>query len=94
MPFYYVEGVYITKQGRRRSVKSGRVSPHDIEPFARSYWVNNPAEALQMAAEALEGGEWVDPPRVSQTTEEQRMRQMGAPELPGLEKAARKRRKK
>jgi hypothetical protein len=84
MPYYYVEGLYITKAGRRRSVKSGRVSPNDISPFTRSIWASGPAEALKIAAEALDGGEWVEPPRVSQTSEEQRMRQMGAPELPGF----------
>ena len=92
MPYYYVEGKYLTKIGRRRSVKSGRVSAGDIEPFARSFWANNPSEALQLAEEALDGGEWLEPPRVSQTSEEQRMRQMGAPELPGLNPA--KKRKK
>jgi hypothetical protein len=84
MPYYYVEGKYLTRIGRRRSVKSGRVSPGDIEPFARSFWANTPSEVLQMAHEALDGGEWLEPPRLSQTSEEQRMRQMGSPELPGF----------
>lgn len=94
MPYYYVEGLYITRAGRRRALKSGRVSAGNVEPFARSFYANSPAEALQMAAEALEGGEWVEPPRLSQTSEEQRMRQMGAPELPGLRMPAKKGHKK
>ena len=94
MPYYYVEGLFITRAGRRRALKSGRVSPGSVEPFARSIFANSPAEALHMAAEALEGGEWVEPPRVSQTSEEQRMRQIGAPELPGLCIPAKKGRKK
>ena len=85
MPYFYVEGKYLTRIGRRRSIKSGRVAPGDIEPFARSFWANSPREALQLANEALGGGEWLEPPRVSQTSEEGRMRQMGAPELPGFE---------
>jgi hypothetical protein len=84
MPYYYVEGLYITKAGRRRAVKRGRVTAGDIEPFGRGFWASGPAEALQMAFEALEGGEWTEPPRLSQTSEEQRMRQMGQPELPGF----------
>jgi hypothetical protein len=84
MPYYYVEGVYVTKAGRRRAIKRGRVTAADIEPFARGFWAANSAEALHLATEALEGGEWTEPPRLSQTSEEQRMRQMGQPELPGF----------
>jgi hypothetical protein len=84
MPYYYVEGIYLSKKALRRTMKSGRVGAGDVEPFARSFFAASPAEALQLAAEAIEGGEWVEPPRVSQTSEEQRMRQAGAPELPGF----------
>ena len=94
MPYYYVEGKYLTKVGRRRSVKSGRVSANDIEPFSRSFWANSSSEALKLAEEALDGGEWLEPPRVSQTSEEQRMRQMGAPELPGLDTDKKRARRK
>jgi hypothetical protein len=94
MPYYYVEGLFITRAGRRRALKSGRVLAGDVEPFARSFYANDPAEALRLAAEALEGGEWVEPPRVSHTSEEQRMRQMGAPEFPGFGGSGKKGRKK
>lgn len=94
MPYYYVEGKYLTKIGRRRSLKRGRVSTSDIEPFARSFWANTPSEALQLADDALNGGEWLEPPRVSQTSEEQRMRQIGAPELPGLDVVKKRGRRK
>ncbi|MDD2695187.1 MAG: hypothetical protein PHD58_04620, partial [Anaerolineales bacterium] len=47
-------------------------------------WAENRAEALLLANQALAGGEWVEGPQVSQTSEEQRMRSMGAPELPGF----------
>jgi len=94
MPHYYVEGKYLTRIGRRRSLKSGRVSTSDIEPFARSFWASSTLEALQLANEALDGGEWLETPRVSQTSEELRMRQMGAPELPGLGASTKRGRKK
>ena len=40
--------------------------------------------AIQVATAELAGGEWTEGPKVSQISEEQRMRSMGAPELPGL----------
>jgi hypothetical protein len=94
MPYYYVEGLYLTKTGRRRAARRGRVLADDIEPFARGFWAESPAEALRMAAEALQGGEWTEPPRLSQTSEEQRMRQMGAPELPGFGSPSRQRKRR
>ena len=42
-------------------------------------------EAQQAAvARYLNGGAWVDGPRVSLTSEAERMRSLGAPELPGM----------
>jgi hypothetical protein len=84
MQRYFVEGLFISKQGLKKSQKSGRVATGDIEPFAQAFWANSPAEALQMANEALAGGQWTDGPRLNDQTEELRMRQMGAPELPGF----------
>lgn len=85
MPYFYVEGIYLPKPKKRRSRKPMSVSVTEMEPFGRGFWANSPDEALQLATEALEGGEWIQPPRLSQTSEEQRMRQMGQPELPGLD---------
>lgn len=85
MPYFYVEGVYLPKSKRRRLNKPLSVSANELEPFGRGFWANSPDEALQLATQALEGGEWVNPPRISQTSEEKRMRQMGQPELPGLD---------
>ena len=80
MKQYFVEGLFIGKKaGRRKS--SGSTN---AEPFARSFWASNPAEAAQMATEALGGGYWIEGPHVGATTEEQRMRAIGAPELPGF----------
>ena len=62
--------------------KSGQYSTSELEPFARAVWASSPTEAIRLATEQLEGGEWIEPPRVSLTTEEQRMRSSGEPELP------------
>jgi hypothetical protein len=84
MPAYWIEGVFISAASLKKSKKSGKISETDKELFARSIWAETPAEALRLADEALQGGKWLEKPRLSQTTEEQRMRQQGAPELPGL----------
>lgn len=38
-----------------------------------------------MALDSLPGAHWAEGPSVSLTSEEQRMRAMGAPELPGID---------
>jgi len=55
-----------------------------VEPFSKAYWAETSAEALQSAVADLNGGAWVEGPRVSLTSEADRMRAMGAPELPGM----------
>ncbi len=77
MKAYSVEGLVIIKSSRG---KSG--APH---PYSHTFWANSSAEALQMALESNPGARWVEGPEVSGTTEEQRMRALGAPELPGME---------
>jgi hypothetical protein len=77
MERYLVEGLYIPKTKSKKPAST-------LEPFARSYWASSPPEAIRMATEDLDGGVWQKPPRASQTSEEQRMRQQGQPELPGL----------
>lgn len=84
MPQYYVEGLFANKQGVKKKLKTGIYPPGSIEPYARSIWANSPKDAIQIATNELEGGAWTEGPKVSQVTEEQRMRSMGAPELPGL----------
>ncbi len=81
---YYVEGLYASAQGVKNKRRTGVYPPSSIEPFAKLIWANDPKEAIRVATEELNGGEWVKPPKVSQVTEEQRMRNMGMPELPGL----------
>jgi hypothetical protein len=94
MEQYWVEGLYVSKRALKKAKKAGKFAQSDIEPFARSYWANSPDEAIHLATQDLSGGEWTNGPRVSKTSEEQRMRAMGAPELPGLASVARKRKKK
>ncbi len=92
--FFYVEGVYLTRKGVKKARKSGRISTADLEPFARSYWVENPQAAVEAATQDLDGGEWQEGPRVSKHSEEQRMRASGAPELPGLFDSPKKQKKR
>jgi len=84
MPLYYVEGLFANKQAVKKKLKKGAYPANSIEPYAKSIWANSPKEAIQIATAELAGGEWTEGPKVSQITEEQRMRSMGAPELPGL----------
>lgn len=90
MQRFYVEGMYMSRQGLKRAHKSGRMATADVEPFAQAFWANSPAEALQLASEALSGGQWIEGPHLSDMSEEQRMRQMGAPELPGFSTPAKR----
>jgi hypothetical protein len=84
MKRYYVEGLFIPRKNLKKVRQGSRPVPKEVEPFARTFWANDPAEALRLAAESLDGGQWLEPPRISLTSEEQRMRQAGAPELPGF----------
>ena len=84
MPQYYVEGLYANKQGVKKKLKTGAKPVNSIEPYAKTIWADSPKEAIQIATAELDGGEWTEGPRVSQTTEEQRMRSIRAPEFPGL----------
>ena len=84
MERYWVEGLFLNKRGVKKGKKGGKAALAERELFAKAFWANSSEEAIRLATEALEGGEWIDRPKVSKTTEEQRMRAMGAPELPGL----------
>ncbi len=78
MKLYWVEGVYVPKTGGGR--KAGSAS----KPFSESFWANSPLEAIQAAVQSLPGARWIEGPVIAEKSEEQRMRAMGAPELPGL----------
>jgi hypothetical protein len=94
MEQYWVEGLFVSKQSLKRAKRSGKITQTDIEPYARSYWANTPDEAILLATHDLNGGDWTNGPHVSKTSEEQRMRAMGAPELPGLTTKTKKRKTK
>ena len=72
----------IKNQGVKKAQKTGTYQQSYVEPFAEVIWANTREEALQFAAEKLAGGEWLEAPKVTLKTEEQRMRSLGAPELP------------
>jgi len=84
MPQYYIEGLYANKQGVKKKHKMGIYPAFSIEPYAKTIWANSPKEAIQIATNELMGAEWTEGPHLSQSTEEQRMRSLGAPEFPGL----------
>jgi hypothetical protein len=94
MPQYYVEGLFVNKQGLKKKLKTGAFPPTSLEPYAKSIWANSPKEAIQIATQELMGGMWTKGPHASLVTEEQRMRILGAPEFPGLSRLAKNRRKK
>jgi hypothetical protein len=79
---FWVEGAYLNKQGVKKARKMGAYQQTYVEPFAEVVWANTKAEALQYATEKLSGGEWLEEPKVTLKTEEQRMRSLGEPELP------------
>lgn len=76
MKQFWVEGLV---QPRGRGKKAA-----PVETFSRAYWAETSAEALRSAESDLNGGAWVEEPRVSLTSEAERMRSLGAPELPGM----------
>ncbi len=84
MAQFYIEGVFVTSLGLKKKRKTGAYPAGSIEPYAKTIWANSPQEAIQIATQELAGGAWTEGPYVSQMTEEQRMRSMGAPEIPGL----------
>ena len=85
MDAYWVEGVGIPKARLKRVRQRGLPGPGDLEPFARVIYARSAAEARQMADDLLAGGAWHDGPRIGRKSEAQRMQDLGAPMLPGLE---------
>ena len=78
MKLFWIEGLYVPKNGGARKV--GPAS----KPFSQSFWANSPLEAIQAAVQSMPGARWIEGPVLAEMSEEQRMRAMGAPELPGL----------
>lgn len=80
---FYVEGLVLRSPAARGKGKGKQ--GHEIEPFGQVFWAQTAGDALRMANEALGNGQWLEGPTVSERTEEQRMRKLGAPQLPGFE---------
>lgn len=76
MKQFWVEGLV---QPRGRGKKAA-----PVETFSRAYWAETSADALHSAENDLNGSAWVEGPRVSLTSEAERMHSLGAPELPGM----------
>jgi hypothetical protein len=84
MPFYYVEGLYTWRQVSKKKHDSSASPVGSIEPYAKTIWAESPSEAIQVATDELQGGEWTKAPKVSLLTEEQRMGFAHQPEFPGF----------
>ncbi len=78
MKLYWIEGLLAARNRPSQGKTAG------VKPFSQSYWANTPEEAIQMAMSEFPRARWIEGPTATQTSEEQRMRKMGAPELPGL----------
>jgi hypothetical protein len=75
MKQFWIEGLVKAKAG------AGSKKAAPIKPFSQSYWAETAQEALQMATLSMPGIQWIEGPLVSDESEEQHMRQLGAPEL-------------
>ncbi len=82
MKLFWVEGLYIPKN------EGGRKAGPASRPFTQSFWANSPLEAIQSAVQSMPGARWIEGPVIAEKSEEMRMRAMGAPELPGLERVS------
>jgi len=75
MKLFWIEGLILSGSGtRRKSAPAAR-------PFSQSFWANSAQEAIQMAYDAAPGVRWMEGPSIQEKSEEQRMRDIGAPEL-------------
>lgn len=86
MKQYFVEGLI------RKKSKEHKGS--EMEVVNLSIWAQNQEEALREAEAMLGAADWVEGPRLRTHSEEQRMRKMGIPELPGLLQDNKKKAKK
>jgi len=79
MKLFWVEGVYVPKG------EGGRKTGPASKPFTQSFWAESALDAIQSAVQSIPGARWIEGPVIVEKSEEQRMRAMGAPELPGLD---------
>ena len=79
MKQFWIDGLLALRSGSSRGKNVG------VKLYSQSYWANTAQEAVNLALQANPGARWIEGPTVSETSEEQRMRAIGAPELPGLD---------
>jgi hypothetical protein len=91
MKAFNVEGFYISAKILKKSGDSQK-RLEAVEFFRKVVWANDAKEAMNEASRMLNGGKWKELPKISDVTEEKKMRKLNAPELPGMSKADKKRR--
>jgi len=94
MKQFFVEGLALSKRGVQKRSQGRTTGTGDMEVISVSVWAETPDEALKEAAAQLKGRQWQGKPRITTVSEEQRMRDAGAPELPGMDAAKAKKKKK
>ena len=92
MKSFFVEGLFVNRKGIQNARQRGEIPSGNFELYAKTVWALDADDAIRIATEDIHGGEWMDGPKVSNSSEEQRMRDLGAPELPGLGNHKRKKR--
>jgi len=81
---YWIKGLYLEPAGLKKMKENGRIPQEDLDTIEIACWAESPEEALQEVEQQFTDGKWIEGPEVVETSEEQRMRAMGAPELPGM----------
>jgi len=81
---YWIRGLFLKPTGVRKMKRIGQIPQADLDTIEIACWAETPVEALQEVAHQFTAGKWIEGPEVVETSEEQRMRAMGAPELPGI----------
>lgn len=76
MKKFFIEGVFIPAAPRRKTRRGV-----EAQPFSRVYWAESARQALEQVRADFADVQWLEGPRIQGQSEEQRMRQAGAPEL-------------
>ena len=82
---FYIEGVYQPRQTPKKAARPGAAPAGGVEPYAKTIWANSVDEAIRLAKDEMEGVVWVEGPRQGRKSEEKRMQELGAPQLPGFD---------
>jgi hypothetical protein len=90
---YWIKGLFLEPAGFKKLKKNGQIPRENLNSVEIACWADSPEEALREVGQQFTGGKWIEGPEVLETSEEQRMRAMGAPELPGFGNAKSRRKK-